>query len=131
MPIKILLLMYLFLFQINSLTKAEVPLKAAFVRDHQLWMKEEEQEIQLTKEKYVYSAQWSYDGRFISYIDGDEQGEKSNLWVYDTKRKENYKPYPIIETSLFRWSPVANDLPNLADFPQDGSQLSCTEFQRI
>jgi dipeptidyl aminopeptidase/acylaminoacyl peptidase len=97
-----------------SVTQAEVTLKAAFVREHQLWMKEGNQEIQLTTDKYVYSPQWSYDGRFIAYIDGDEKGEKSNLWIYDTKRKENYKPYPIIETSLFSWSPVANELAYLS-----------------
>lgn len=106
MPEKILLLMMLFLFQFISVTKAEVPVKAAFVRDHQLWIKEGVQEIQLTTNKYIYSPQWSYDGRFIAYIDGDEKGENSNLWIYDTKKKENYKPYPIIETSLFMWSPV-------------------------
>ena len=109
MPIKILLLILLFIFQFLSVTKAEVPVKAAFVRDHQLCIKEVDQEVQLTTNKYVNSPQWSYDGRFIAYIDGDEQGEKSNLWIYDTKKKENYKPYPIIETSLFRWSPIAND----------------------
>jgi hypothetical protein len=110
MPLKILLFMLLFIFQFISVTKAEVPLKAAFVRDHQLWMKEGDQEIQFTKDKFVYSPQWSHDGRFIAYIDGDEQGEKSNLWIYDTKRKENYEPYPSIETSSFTWSPVANEL---------------------
>jgi hypothetical protein len=113
-PIKILLLMIIFIFQFITVTKAEVPLKAAFVREHQLWMKEGDREIQLTKDKYVYSPQWSYDSRFIAYIDGDEQGEKSNLWIYDTKKKENFKPYPIIETSLFRWSPVANELAYLS-----------------
>jgi hypothetical protein len=114
MPIRILFLILLFVFQFISVTKAEVPVKAAFVRDHQLWMKEGVQEIQLTTNKYVNTPQWSYDGRFIAYIDGDEQGEKSNLWIYDTKKKENYKPYPIIETSLFRWSPVANELAYLS-----------------
>jgi hypothetical protein len=113
-PIKILLLTILFIFQFISVTKAEVPVKAAFVRDHQLWIKEGDQEVQLTSNKYIISPQWSYDGRFIAYIDGDEQGKKSNLWIYDTKRKENYKPYPIIETSLFRWSPVANELAYLS-----------------
>jgi hypothetical protein len=114
MPIKILFLILLFIFQFISVTKAEVPVKAAFVRDHQLWMKDGAQEVQLTTNKYVNSPQWSYDGRFIAYIDGDEHGEKSNLWIYDTKKKENYKPYPIIETSLFRWSPVANELAYLS-----------------
>jgi dipeptidyl aminopeptidase/acylaminoacyl peptidase len=113
-PIKILLLVMLFLIQFNSVTKAEALLKAAFVRDHQLWMKEGDHEVQLTTNKYVYSPEWSYDGRFIAYIDGDEKGEKSQLWIYDTLKKENYKPYPIIETSLFRWSPVANELAYLS-----------------
>ena len=110
MPIKILLFLMLFFFHYLTVTKAEVALKAAFVRDHQLWIKEGNQELQVTKDKYVYSPQWSYDGRFIAYIDGDEKGEKSNLWVYDTKRKENYEPYHSIQTSYFTWSPVANEL---------------------
>ncbi|WHZ04280.1 translocation protein TolB [Neobacillus sp. YX16] len=114
MPIKVLFLILLFIFQFISVTKAEVPVKAAFVRDHQLWLKDGDQEVQLTTNKSVNSPQWSYDGRFIAYIDGDEQGEKSNLWIYDTNKKENYKPYPIIETSLFRWSPVANELAYLS-----------------
>jgi hypothetical protein len=109
-PIKILLFLMLFFFHYSTVTKAEVALKAAFVRDHQLCIKEGNQEIQLTKDKYVYSPQWSYDGRFIAYIDGDEKGEKSNLWIYDTKRKENYEPYHSIQTSYFTWSPVANEL---------------------
>ncbi|CAG9610642.1 translocation protein TolB [Pseudoneobacillus rhizosphaerae] len=114
MPIKILFLMMLIIFQFISVTKAEVPLKAAFVRDHQLWMREGDHEVQLTTNKYVYSPDWSYDGRFIAYIDGDEKGEKSQLWIYDTMKKENYKPYPMIETSLFQWSPVANELAYLS-----------------
>lgn len=114
MPIKILLLMFLFFSQILSVTNAEVPLKAAFIRDHQLWIKEGEQEIQLTKDKYVYSPRWSHDGRFIAYIDGDAHGEKSNLWIYDTQRKENYEPYSSIETYSFSWSPVANELAYLS-----------------
>jgi Tol biopolymer transport system component len=109
-PIKVLLFLMLFFSHYSTATKAEVSLKAAFVRDHQLWIKEGNQEIQLTKDKYVYSPQWSYDGNFIAYIDGDEKGEKSNLWVYDTKRKENYEPYHSIQTSKFTWSPVANQL---------------------
>lgn len=106
--------MMLFVFQFISVTHAQVPVKAAFVREHQLWLKEGDQEIQLTKDKYVHSPQWSHDGRFIAYIDGHEQGEKSDLWVYDTKRKENFEPYSSIETSSFAWSPVSNELAYLS-----------------
>ncbi|MEC1720050.1 hypothetical protein P9265_22685 [Schinkia azotoformans] len=71
MPIKILLLMTLFMLQFISVTNAEVPLKATFVRDHQLWMKEGDQVIQLTKDKYVYSPQWSYSvSGFEWYLNG-------------------------------------------------------------
>lgn len=122
MPTKILLLMMFFLFQFVPVIKAEAPPKAAFVRDHQLWMKEGDKEIQLTKDKFVYSPEWSYDGRFIAYIDGDQKGEKSNLWVYDTKRKENYEPYSYIQTSDFSWSPVANELAYIS-----GSVLNVTK----
>ncbi|WP_428911642.1 translocation protein TolB [Niallia sp. Krafla_26] len=110
MPKKVLLFILLFFFPFIPVTKAELPLTAAFVRDHQLWIKEGDQEIQLTKDQYVSSPKWSFDGRFIAYIDGDEQGEKSNLWIYDTKRQENYEPYSSIDTSSFSWSPVANEL---------------------
>lgn len=110
MPFRIVLLLFFSFFHFSYVTNAEVPLKAAFVRDHQLWIKEGEQETQLTRDKYVYAPEWSYDGKFIAYIDGDEQGEKSNLWIYDTKTQENFEPFQSIETSSFTWSPVANEL---------------------
>ena len=94
----------------STTASAEAPLTAAFIRDHQLWMKQGEKEIQFTKDKYVYSPKWSYDGRFIAYIDGDEHGKKSDLFIYDTKEKENYQPYVRVETSYFKWSPIKNQL---------------------
>ncbi|MBT2644997.1 translocation protein TolB [Bacillus sp. ISL-41] len=88
---------------------AETPMTAAFVRDHQLWIKTGEQEVQVTKGRYVQSPKWSYDGRFIAYINGDEHGEKSDLFIYDTKEKESFQPYQI-ETSDYKWSPIKNQL---------------------
>ncbi|MDR4888556.1 translocation protein TolB [Fredinandcohnia sp. QZ13] len=89
---------------------AEVPLSAAFIRDHQLWIKTSNQEIQITKDRYVYSPKWSFDGRFIGFIDGDEKGEKSDLYIYDTKENEIYQPYVRVVTSDFKWSPIKNQL---------------------
>jgi dipeptidyl aminopeptidase/acylaminoacyl peptidase len=97
-----------FLLSIN--VNAETMLMAAFVRDHQLWIKTGNQEIQLTKNSYVHSPNWSYDGRFIAYIDGDEHGEKSDLFIYDMKEKESYQHYIKVETSDFKWSPIKNQL---------------------
>lgn len=107
---RILLLLILFSFDLSTIASAEAPLTAAFIRDHQLWIKKGDQEIQLTKNRYVYNQKWSYDGRFIGYIDGDEKGEKSDLFIYDTKEKKSYQPYVRVVTSDFKWSPINNQL---------------------
>ena len=110
MRIRILLLITLICFNFSSIASADAPLTAVFIRDHQLWLKKGDKEIQLTKDQYVYSPKWSYDGRFIGYISGDEKGKKSDLFIYDTKEKESYQPYIRIETSDFKWSPNKNQL---------------------
>ena len=110
MRIRILLLITLICFNFSSIASADAPLTAVFIRDHQLWLKKGDKEIQLTKDQYVYSPKWSYDGRFIGYISGDEKGKKSDLFIYDTKEKESYQPYVRIETSDFKWSPNKNQL---------------------
>ncbi|KMJ59860.1 translocation protein TolB [Bacillus sp. LL01] len=93
-----------------ALANTDSPLKAAFIRDKQLWMLEGNKEQQLTTDQYVRSPKWSRDGRFIAYIDSDENGEKSNLWVYDTQTQKNYQPYETIETRDFQWSPISNQI---------------------
>jgi hypothetical protein len=110
MGIRVLVLLSFICLYLPTFVHAEAPLRAAFIRDHQLWIKQEGEEIQITKNRYVYSPKWSYDGRFIAYIDGDEQGEKSSLFIYDTKEKENYQPYVVVETRNFKWSPIKNQL---------------------
>ncbi|WP_152966778.1 translocation protein TolB [Sporosarcina globispora] len=109
MIVRVLLLLIFMCFQLSQMVSAS-SLQAAFIRDHQLWIKKGDQEIQITKDRYVYSPKWSYDGRFIGYIDGDERGEKSDLFIYDTVNKESYQPYVRVETSDFKWSPVKNQL---------------------
>lgn len=108
--LRILLLLIFASFHLSTMVSAEAPLQVAFIRDQQLWIKKGDKETQITKDRYVYSQKWSYDGRFIGYIDGDEKGEKSNLFIYDTKEKESYQPYVRVVTSDFKWSPIKNQL---------------------
>lgn len=110
MVLRILLIILFTSFHFTVDAFAEVSLKAAFIRDHQLWIKEGDKEIQLTAGRYVFNPQWSMDGRFIAFLDGDEKQEKTYLYVYDSKEKEIYQPYETIETRNFKWSPVANQL---------------------
>lgn len=83
--------------------------KAAFIRDHNLWIKEGEHEIQITKNQYVYNPQWSMDGRFLGYILGEEDGSNSHLFIYDTTDKRTYQPY-LMEINSFSWSPNSHQL---------------------
>ncbi|WP_062106018.1 hypothetical protein [Bacillus niameyensis] len=102
------ILLFSFIFSVNA--SADGSLKAAFIRDHQLWIKDGDKEIQITKNRNIYSQKWSYDGRFIGYLDGDELAEKRSLFIYDTKEKESYQPYVKVETADFKWSPIKNQL---------------------
>ena len=104
-----ILLYLMFIVLLPMEVSAEAPMTAAFVREHQLWIKTGNQEVQVTKGKYVQSPKWSYDGRFIAYTNGDEHGKKSNLFIYDTLKKESFQPYEI-ETSDYKWSPIKNQL---------------------
>lgn len=109
------LLLFIFIgFHLSTTVSAEAPLTAAFIRYHQLWIKKGDKEVQVTKGRYVYGQKWSYDGRFIAYIDGDEKGEKSELFIYDTAKNESYQPYVRVETSYFKWSPIKNQLAYLS-----------------
>ncbi|WP_102691900.1 translocation protein TolB [Rummeliibacillus pycnus] len=106
MAIRTLLLILLMGLNFSIAVSAEAPLKAAFIRNHQLWLKEGNIETQLTVGRNVFFPKWSYDGRFIAYIDGDD---KPYLYIYDLKKKENYQPY-IVQTRNFKWSPISNQL---------------------
>ena len=121
---RVLVLLLLNCLLFSTIASAEIPLTAAFIRDHQLWIKKGDEEFQLTKGKYVSSPKWSNDGRFIAYVHGDKLGEKSNLFIYDTKEKENYQPYVTIETSDFKWSPITNQLAYTT-----GGVLNVTKFK--
>lgn len=110
MTIRILLLLLLFSFNYSIGASAEVLLKAAFIRDHQLWMKLGDKETQLTSDRYVSNPKWSKDGRFIAYTVGDINGENTNLFIYDLEKKESYLPYISIETRNYKWSPISNQL---------------------
>jgi Tol biopolymer transport system component len=107
---RILLVLVILFSYFPIISKAVATHRAVFLRNDQLWIKEGEQELQLTQNRYVYSPKWSYDGRFIAYIDRDDKGGKTELFIYDSKKKEHFQPYEKVETSNFKWSPVKNQL---------------------
>lgn len=111
MGIRILLTLVFIYLLFPTWGNAEAPLTAAFIRDHQLWIKKGDEEIQITKNRYVVNfPKWSYDGRFLAYADGDEEGKKSSLFIYDTSKNESYQPYIKLEAFDFKWSQIKNQL---------------------
>lgn len=110
MAIRIFLLLLFMGFSFSIDASAVAPLKATFIRDHQLWLKEGGKETQLTKGTYAYNPQWSKDGQFIAYTAGDKNGDNTNLFIYDLEKKKSYLPYISIQTSDYKWSPTSNQL---------------------
>ena len=65
--------------------------KAAFIRDGNLWTLIGDKETQITKKnRTVFDPMWSSDGKWISYqvVSSDEFGEEYELWVYSLETKE-------------------------------------------
>ncbi|WP_202077448.1 TolB family protein [Caldalkalibacillus salinus] len=83
-------------------------LKAAFVRDQDLWLKIGKQETMLTEGDNVRYPQWSTDGQWLAF-EKVLDNQKSELWVYDLDAQVTYK---IADTTfpIYRWSQHENEL---------------------
>ncbi len=88
--------------------------KIAFIRDGYLWLKVDDKEEILTKEKatYNYPPQWSFDGKMLLYqkeVAGnisDPQGTSNELWIYEVATKKHRKIF--YDGSNPKWSPTEN-----------------------
>ncbi|WP_261129417.1 translocation protein TolB [Bacillus sp. Marseille-Q3570] len=63
-------------------------LKAAFVRDGNLWIKKGNDERQVTKGRKVANPRWSSDGKWLAYF--EENQDKKKVWLYNlhSEKKE-------------------------------------------
>lgn len=104
----IVLLLFTFLPGVVSAAPKE-NLKVAFIRDNNLWIKFKEQEIKITDTGYVRYPKWSFDGSWIAYLKGTEEGDVSDLWLYNVKVNKHFKVKENISTN-FQWSPDANSI---------------------
>ncbi|RKD24701.1 hypothetical protein BEP19_08120 [Ammoniphilus oxalaticus] len=101
---------------------AENTLKAAFVRDGHLWIKQGEQETQITKEGFVWSPVWSRDGKWIAYLKSAEEFGEGIVWVYNSETEKNFNLN--YQGENLQWAPHKN---LLAFQPQLG--INVTELQ--
>ncbi|WP_318614604.1 TolB domain-containing protein [Sporosarcina sp. YIM B06819] len=118
-----------------SLTHAQTntsDVKIAFIRDGHLWLKVDDKEVKITKEKatYNYPPQWSFDGKMLLYqkeVAGnirDPKGTSNELWVYDVATKKHQKIFH--DGYNAKWSPIEN----IVAF-SDGRVLNISDLTRF
>ncbi|MEC1717152.1 TolB family protein [Schinkia azotoformans] len=99
-------------FSIVSAESDDV-LKAAFIKDNDLWIKVDNHEQRITNGEFIGFPKWSFDGNWIAYIKGDKENEYSmhqgDLWAYHVKTHRKYKVFSNVSTN-FSWSPNQNTL---------------------
>ncbi|MEH7267432.1 translocation protein TolB, partial [Bacillus toyonensis] len=98
--------LFMFLCSITiTITSAENnSVKVAFIRHHNLWIKVDGKEIQITKGEYITGPKWSYDGEWLAYVKGKKQ---SILELYRLKDGKKVTPFHS-EASNYQWSPTEN-----------------------
>lgn len=101
-----------FILLANAPSANEHPIepKAAFVKNNHLWIKNGENEKQITSKGSISYPKWSFDGNWIAYLKGNThplfEGE---LWLYSLKEDKHIK---LHDKSIhnFQWSPTDNSL---------------------
>lgn len=97
-------MLVLFLCSIINSSAENNEAKIAFIRHHDLWIKVEGKEKQLTKGEYITGPKWSHDGEWLAYVKGKKEG---SLELYRLKDGEKVTPFHS-EASNYQWSPTEN-----------------------
>ncbi|QFY01927.1 translocation protein TolB [Bacillus cereus] len=96
--------LFMFLCSIAITSAENNSVKVAFIRHHNLWIKVDGKEKQLTKEENIIGPKWSHDGEWLAYV----KGEKQNiLELYRLKDGKKVTPFHS-EASNYQWSPTEN-----------------------
>ncbi|HFJ9425018.1 TolB family protein [Bacillus cereus] len=96
--------LFMFLCSIAITSAENNSVKVAFIRHHNLWIKVDGKEKQLTKGENITGPKWSHDGEWLAYI----KGEKQNiLELYRLKDGKKVTPFHS-EASNYQWSPTEN-----------------------
>lgn len=81
-------------------------LKAAFVRQGDLWVREGEREERLTTGEFARNPRWSGDGRWIAYTRGEQERE---LWLRKIGEPQGRRISADAGTR-FEWAPAGDRL---------------------
>lgn len=87
-------------------------LKAAFVRNDDLWIKIGNKERQITTGEYVRYPKWSPDGQWIAYIKSKNAGDMVNngdLWLFHIRLNKHIHIKSNVKNN-FQWSHDQNKI---------------------
>ncbi|MFS0864651.1 TolB family protein [Fredinandcohnia sp. 179-A 10B2 NHS] len=104
------LLCVIFPFQTGAAEQEDV--LASFIRKSDLWLLQNNKEIQITSTKNVYSKPtWSHDGKWLLYqvmtpSEFEANKQQVELWVYEVESGEKKKIF--YDGYAPSWSPVKN-----------------------
>jgi Tol biopolymer transport system component len=107
--ILVILLVSIWGFANTGNAEAETPLKAAFVRDGDLWVIIGDQEKRVTEGKRTSNPVWSNDGEWLAYLEEEEGGDESNVWIFDLKSDRKHLVFQA-DASNLQWAPDKNVL---------------------
>ncbi|MEK4674691.1 MULTISPECIES: TolB family protein [Bacillus] len=102
--VSVSVVLFMFLCSIAITSAENNSVKVAFIRHHNLWIKVDGKEKQLTKGENITGPKWSHDGEWLAYV----KGEKQNiLELYRLKDGKKVTPFHS-EASNYQWSPTEN-----------------------
>ncbi|WP_167577413.1 hypothetical protein [Ammoniphilus sp. YIM 78166] len=113
------ILIFILCFQNSLVAHAESSMKAAFIREGNLWVKIDDKELQITDNGNAGSPEWSHDARWIAYSKQGEKPENLEIWAYNIEAQKNYLVFH--HGYNFQWAPDRN---LLAYQPQIGINLT-------
>ncbi|WP_433770911.1 TolB family protein [Bacillus wiedmannii] len=96
--------LFIFLCSITITSAENNGVKVAFIRHHDLWIKVDGKEKQLTKGESIIGPKWSYDGEWLAYAKGEKQNQLELYRLRDGKRISTFPS----EISNYQWSPAEN-----------------------
>ncbi|HDR7702626.1 TPA: PD40 domain-containing protein [Bacillus thuringiensis] len=96
--------LFMFLCSIAITSAENNSVKVAFIRHHNLWIKVDGKEKQLTKGENITGPKWSHDGEWLAYVKGEKQNV---LELYRLKDGKKVTPFHS-EASNYQWSPTEN-----------------------
>ncbi|MGG2018393.1 TolB family protein [Bacillus sp. S10(2024)] len=95
---------FVFFGAVSSSYAESVPVQVAFIRNHNLWIKINGKEKQVTKGEHIANPEWSYDGKWLAYVKGKEA---NRLELYRISDGKKVIPFQADATN-HQWSPKQN-----------------------